>query len=190
MIRKVPLVPTIIVLIAAGIMVRLGFWQLDRLHQKEALIARYAQAQTIGGDVEWPNPEQYEGALYRHSSLNCTRIRGIDAVAGQSATGKSGWAHIARCQHDGAGVADVALGWSTSPRSPKWEGGEVSGIIGPHGRVVKLVASPPQAGLEQLTAPDPRDIPNNHLAYAVQWFLFALTALVIYVLALRRRRQG
>ena len=30
-------------------------------------------------------------------------------------------------------------------------------------------------------------MPNNHLAYAVQWFLFALTALVIYAIALRKR---
>ena len=47
--------------------------------------------------------------------------------------------------------------------------------------------APPQAGLTQLAAPDPRDVPNNHLSYAVQWFLFAVTALVIYGLALRKR---
>jgi len=29
--------------------------------------------------------------------------------------------------------------------------------------------------------------PNNHLSYAIQWFFFAATALVIYVLALRKR---
>jgi surfeit locus 1 family protein len=31
-------------------------------------------------------------------------------------------------------------------------------------------------------------VPNNHLSYAVQWFLFAAIASVIYVLAVRRRR--
>ena len=40
-----------------------------------------------------------------------------------------------------------------------------------------------------MAAPDPGDLPNNHLAYAGQWFLFALAAAVIYVLALRRRRR-
>ena len=50
-----------------------------------------------------------------------------------------------------------------------------------------FVAAPPQAGLAQLALPDPRDLPNNHLSYAVQWFLFATTALVIYVLALRKK---
>ena len=35
--------------------------------------------------------------------------------------------------------------------------------------------------------PDPNDIANNHLAYAVQWFFFAFVALVIYAIALRKR---
>ena len=43
-----------------------------------------------------------------------------------------------------------------------------------------LIAQPPPL-------PDPAALPNNHLAYAGQWFFFALTALMIYVVALRRR---
>jgi surfeit locus 1 family protein len=35
--------------------------------------------------------------------------------------------------------------------------------------------------------PSPDNIPNNHLSYAVQWFLFAGIAGVIYALALRQR---
>jgi surfeit locus 1 family protein len=49
------------------------------------------------------------------------------------------------------------------------------------------VADPPLAGLAANARPDPADIPNNHWSYAVQWFLFAGTALVIYALALRKR---
>ena len=53
------------------------------------------------------------------------------------------------------------------------------------------MADPPLAGLAANARPDPRDIPNNHLSYAVQWFLFATTAMVIYLLALRARwRRG
>ncbi|MBM3928735.1 MAG: SURF1 family protein, partial [Sphingomonadales bacterium] len=37
-------------------------------------------------------------------------------------------------------------------------------------------------------APDLSAVPNNHLAYAVQWFLFAVVAAIIYAMALRRRR--
>ena len=80
--------------------------------------------------------------------------------------------------------ADVILGWSRDPKAPAWRGGEVMGVIAPGPR---LVADPPLAGLAANARPDPSDIPNNHLSYAVQWFLFAATALVIYVLAVRKR---
>ena len=46
------------------------------------------------------------------------------------------------------------------------------------------------AGLDANARPDPATIPNNHLSYAIQWFLFALTALVIYGIALRKRMQS
>ena len=89
-----------------------------------------------------------------------------------------------------ANRATVAPFQHIDPAFPEWTGGEVSGFIGPQGEGVKLVAAPAQAGLADLAAPDPNDIPNNHLAYAVQWFFFALTALVIYWLALRRKWRG
>ena len=50
-----------------------------------------------------------------------------------------------------------------------------------------LVADRPLVGLAANTQPDVGLVPNNHLAYAVQWFLFAGVAASIYVLALRRR---
>ena len=84
--------------------------------------------------------------------------------------------------------ADVVLGWSRSPEVVEWEGGFVAGTVVPTGELgFKIVADPPLAGLQPMAKPDPGDLPNNHLAYAGQWFFFALTALVIYVLALRRR---
>jgi surfeit locus 1 family protein len=50
-----------------------------------------------------------------------------------------------------------------------------------------LIAAEPVAGLAANPAPDLKSVPNNHLAYAVQWFLFAGVAVVIYILALRRK---
>ncbi|NWN33535.1 SURF1 family protein, partial [Klebsiella michiganensis] len=44
-------------------------------------------------------------------------------------------------------------------------------------------------GLVPTARPDLSSVPNNHLSYAVQWFLFALVASVIYVLALKWRRK-
>ncbi|MFN5781065.1 MAG: SURF1 family cytochrome oxidase biogenesis protein, partial [Novosphingobium sp.] len=46
MIRRLPIIPTVFVLAAVGVMIVLGFWQLDRRAQKEAMLARYAAAQT------------------------------------------------------------------------------------------------------------------------------------------------
>ena len=45
--RRVPIFATIVVLAAAAVMVALGVWQLQRLEQKEALLARYAAAEGI-----------------------------------------------------------------------------------------------------------------------------------------------
>ena len=58
-------------------------------------------------------------------------------------------------------------------------------------RELMLVANTPAAGLAANEMPSIEAIPNNHLAYAVQWFLFAGIAVIIYLLALRRRaRKG
>ncbi len=182
------MVATLVVALAVATMISLGLWQLRRLEGKEAQLARYAQAQRMSADMAWPRgPADYEGALYHHSTLDCLRVRTIDTTAGHAVSGETGWAHIARCEVAGGGTAEVALGWSREPKTPDWQGGSVAGFIGPYRGGVKLVVTPPQAGLEQLALPDPRDVPNNHLSYAVQWFLFALTALVIYVLALRKK---
>ena len=88
------------------------------------------------------------------------------------------------CKLADGGTARVALGWSRDPKDPVWNGGVVQGVVAPGPR---LVADPPLAGLQANFRPDPADIPNNHLSYAVQWFLFAATALVIYAIALWKR---
>ena len=195
MIRRVPLLPTLIVLIAVGIMIRLGFWQIDRMHQKEALLARYAAAESYSADIA---PSQLAGdrdaVLYRHTAFNCGQVGARSAIAGLSAKGESGIAHTVQCQAatDGASLpVTVTLGWSSNPAPPRWDGGEVAGIVAPMGKTgVRVVADPPLAGLEANARPDPKDLPNNHWSYAIQWFLFAATALVIYGLALRKRLWG
>jgi surfeit locus 1 family protein len=167
-------------------MIALGIWQLGRAEWKGELIARYGQAQSMSSEVPWPRSEtDLEQSLFRWSGFTCERVLGMRSGAGTSARGEKGWRHVARCAIDGGGDAEVALGWSQGPQAPQWQGGEVRGIIAPGG---VLQAAQPVPGLAPLAPPDPNDLPNNHLAYAGQWFFFALTALVIYVLALRRRR--
>lgn len=185
--RRVPLVPTLIVAAAVATMIGFGVWQLRRAEWKADLIARYEQAQAMSSSVAWPRSgTDLERSLFRWSQFECERVLGIRSGAGTSARGEKGWRHTARCAIDGGGEAEVALGWSFTPQPPEWPGGEVSGIIGPGGVLYTAQVAP---GLRPLAPPDPGDLPNNHLMYAGQWFFFALTALVIYVLALRRRNR-
>lgn len=192
MTRKIPIFPTLLVAAAVATMIALGVWQLQRLKWKEGLIARYSQAQAMSAAVPWPRSEAaLEQSLFRWSGFDCQRVLGLRVTAATSAKGESGVAQIARCTIDGGGEAEVALGWSLPTQEVHWSGGRVDGVIGPGGKlggVLHLVR--PVEGLEPLAPPDPSEVPNNHLAYAGQWFFFALTALVIYGLALRRRWRG
>jgi len=188
LLRRLPVLPTVIVLVAVGIMIRLGVWQLDRLEEKEALLERYAAAVSDPRIVEWPAGEDgFESQLYRRARLSCPSVTDRSVIAGKNAMSRAGVAQVVTCRLADGRTALVALGWSLDPAATDWQGGEVVGIIAPGPR---LVADPPLAGLEANAQPDPSEIPNNHFAYAVQWFLFAATALVIYALAVRKRLRG
>lgn len=185
---RIPVLPTMLVLAGVAIMIGLGVWQLGRLEQKEALLARYAAARSMSADVPFPQSESAaEQVYYRHTRVDCREVTDVIGKAGANAKGEAGVAHHAACRLVGGGTADIVLGWSRDPASPDWRGGEAMGVIAPGPR---LVADPPLAGLERNAVPDPSEIPNNHLAYAVQWFFFAATALVIYGLAVRKRLCG
>jgi surfeit locus 1 family protein len=192
MLRRLPVIPTVLVLIAVGMMIRLGLWQLDRLHEKEALLAGYAATRSMSADAPWPrDAAQAERVFYRHARIRCLRVGTVTPMAGTSAKGVAGLSQVATCDLADGGKANVVLGWSRDPAPRKWDGGEVSGIIAPGGDAgPRLIADPPLAGLEASARPDPSSIPNNHLSYAVQWFLFAFVALMIYALAVRKRLAG
>ncbi|MFN2260184.1 MAG: SURF1 family protein [Parasphingopyxis sp.] len=189
---RLPLIPTILVALAVAVMVGLGFWQLDRKAEKEALLAEYEAASAMP-PVAFPEPPD-RGLLYRRATGMCIEPVGWRAVAGRNRAGEAGWQHVAACRTgggEGPGMQLVA-GWSRSMEPPAgWRGGEVTGIIARDPEyIIRLVAEQPVAGLEAAARPDPGDIPNNHLLYAIQWFAFAAIALVIYLLALRRRARG
>ena len=190
--RQLPIVPTIIVLAAVATMIALGIWQLGRADEKATLIAHYEAVSADGGRVDWPtNAQQAAERLYRLALVECVEVLSRRTAAANSAEGQRGLAQIASCRLADGSEADIALGFTRDPVEGDWPGGEIQGIIAPGPR---LVAMPPVAGLQPLAAPDPRDLPNNHMAYAGQWFFFALTALVIYFLAIRKklaeRREG
>lgn len=194
---------TLVVAIAVAAMIALGLWQLRRLHWKEALIARYSAAADLP-PVAFPDRYPVTDAvLFRHASAQCPKVTGWAIEAGRSRAGTPGWRHIATCATPpGRPAVRVNLGVSDRPTAPAWAGGAVSGIITwapQHDSLIArmlgrapppepmIVAEQPAPGLAAAMPPSVADIPNNHLSYAVQWFLFAATAVVIYALALRRR---
>lgn len=183
--RRVPILPTIIVLIAVGVMIRLSLWQVERLHEKDTMMARYTAAQASLAQMPFPSgPAGVEAALYHRTSIECISTANPTSRSGRNANGDAGIAQIVTCKTVTGSNVEVVLGLAQTPAIVPWSGGTVTGWIAPG---PKLVADPPLAGLAANARPDPNDIANNHLAYAVQWIFFALVALGIYAIALRKR---
>ena len=191
MFRRLPVIPTIIVLAAVALMIALGVWQLQRAKWKEGILSRYARAEKLP-PVEFPTAPLRDDQLplFRHATGVCLRPIGQRAVAGENRAGEPGYVHIVDCATgaEGPGMS-VEVGWSKNPNiAIKWPGGPVSGIIAPDRKTrMRLVAATAPPGLEPSAPPSIDQIPNSHRSYAVQWFLFALIAAVIYGLALRKK---
>lgn len=202
--RRVPVVPTIVVALAVATMIALGLWQLlDRRPQKLAFLERIERNPVLP-PVAFPRAPD-DAQLFRRSSAFCLPPVAI-TLAG---AGGAGYRAIATCRTDAAGPGTVVqLGTTRDPAAhPTWTGGAVSGYIShaPDSRSLigtlfhhepprmMLIADRPPLGISskpQLSpnpAPNIDAIPNNHLAYAGQWFFFAAVASIIYAIALRHR---
>lgn len=196
---RLPLVPTLMVAVMVPVMIGLGFWQLQRAEWKAGLLAELA----AGRDLP-----RLEIAPPLAGNLDFRRVRvRVDCPAqtpqgraGRSADGRTGYATVLLCRAAGEDIL-LDAGWSVSPTA--W-----TGIKGPwppagptiiDGMLVKTGKARPRYTLVSETAPPPLlpsappssdTIPNNHMGYAVQWFAFAVTLLIIYGVYVRRRRAA
>jgi surfeit locus 1 family protein len=202
--KRIPIFATLVVVAAAAAMIALGIWQLERKTQKEALLAQLAA--NFGKPVmAFPRLPVGDENLFRRATTNCLEVTGWRRQGGRSAKGMTGTRQIAECRTGAEGpLLLVDMGVSRDPRfKPDWKGGPVTGTIthAPDPRPIivtafdsrpkalMLISEVPAPGLEPTAKPELSSVPNNHLAYAVQWFLFALVALVIYLLALHYRQK-
>jgi surfeit locus 1 family protein len=198
-VKRLPVLATFMVLVAVAIMAGLGFWQLARAQQKDSLLSRY-QANLAAPPVFIRDRVDLERHLFRRASVLCpgpkpTRTAGA---------GRFGFRLLADCLTlDGGATLAVQLGTSRALARPDWPGGRVTGYLAfaPDNRSLlrqlfdhrptgpMIVADPPLLSLAANPGPSLEEVPNNHRSYAFQWFAFALTALIIYGLALRGRER-
>lgn len=202
---RFPPIPTLIVGLAIAAMIALGIWQLDRRTEKLAAIELYA-ANLHQPEMAFPWPPVGDANLFRRTRAMCLEVTGWQKQGGRAADGATGWRQIAECRRNIEGpVLLVDMGLTTDPKfQPAWKGGEVAGTIthAPDHRPLlaglfdstpkqlMLISERAAPGLVPTARPDLSSVPNNHLSYAVQWFLFALVAAVIYVLALKWRKKA
>ncbi|MBB5711425.1 SURF1 family cytochrome oxidase biogenesis protein [Sphingomonas xinjiangensis] len=198
--RRVPIIPTLLVMLAVAAMIGLGVWQLaDRRPKKLAFLEQLA-ANPAKPPIAFPRTTD-DRLLFRRVSAMC-----LQPLSGRiEGAGAAGFRWIVECRTgaEGPGMT-VQLGTTRDPLAkPVWKGGMVQGYLShaPDSRPMvaalfdhtpqrlMLVADTPPPGLAANAAPDLSSVPNNHLAYGVQWFLFAAVATVIYVLALRLRNR-
>ncbi|WP_375243660.1 SURF1 family cytochrome oxidase biogenesis protein [Sphingomonas parapaucimobilis] len=196
--KRLPIVPTLIVGLAVAAMIALGLWQLlDRLPQKEAYLAQLAAnpARPVIAFPLFPD----DSLLFRRTVADCHPPVAIR----RAGAGAAGFRLIATCSVP-QGSMQVQLGTTHDPRAVSdWPGGRLTGYVShaPDSRSLLqsafdhrpqdmlLVTDSPIPGLDANPRPGISGIPNNHLAYAVQWFLFAAIAAIIYVLAVIRRNR-
>jgi len=200
--RRLPVFPTIVVAAAIAVMIGLGIWQLQRAAWKDRLIAEYAAAANMPAlDLDPLLDRAGDTALpplaFRRVLVTCSaRDAAPDLRGGRSLAGAGGYSYFVPCRPGADGLGGrliVNAGWTPLPDGDRRVtlGGIVAGRLGAveDGRPITLTSAGAAPPLLASAAPAIGDIPNNHLAYAFQWFFFAAAALVIYALALRRRRS-
>jgi surfeit locus 1 family protein len=185
--KRLPVVPTLMVAVMLPVLIALGLWQLQRAQWKDALLERLVANSTAPLVDLVALPREADG--FRHVRVVCTGTQalGIGGAAPTTA-GFGGFRHTARCMRP-AGDLIVSLGVARDPglkvpqAGPATFVGRLIPSEGPGGfLLVSDVAAP---GLVAEAPPTTDILPNNHLSYAGQWFGFAGVLALIYAIYLR-----
>ncbi|TZG27780.1 SURF1 family protein [Sphingomonas montanisoli] len=202
--KRIPILPTLIVVAAVATMIWLGLWQIRRAEWKEGMLATYAAA--VGKDpiAAVPADDAIDGVAFRRAHVACTVTTAPIQQGGRNQRSETGFRNFVGCALADGRTMMADIGWSGISAKPVPPGkGAALASIGrlvpdpelgrrvltgaAHPLPVLVVLEMPAAGYQASLPPEIGDIPNNHRSYAVQWFLFAAVAVIIYVIALRRR---
>ena len=200
---RLPLIPTVITAAGVLILCALGRWQLERREWKADLIAR-AEASR---DLPPVSPAEFRAAMagdvsvqYRQATIGCHPgpKKPYDLRPGSSASGTSGFFVLVSCRPNDLPPDIVAVaGWTRRVDVKDLTltlDHELSGTIieNPYGKAPNrprfmLIPDTAIAPLERPAQPQAADLPDNHLAYAMQWFGLAAALAAIFGVWLRRR---
>jgi surfeit locus 1 family protein len=198
--RRVPVFASLVVAAAVATMIALGIWQLRRAQWKEGLLAQYGEAASMPAvdlDPLLDGRTALPPLSFRRALVSCDATDAdADIHAGRNLHDVVGQVYVIPCRPGASGLAGrirVNMGWSERPDAPRRLSlhGIVAGrlsVVGEDGPII-LTSATAQPPLAPSQPPAIDSIPNNHLSYAFQWFFFAASALVIYVLALRLRNR-
>ncbi len=203
MIRRMPILPTLITMIGVLILCGLGRWQLERREWKHRKIAELAAAPHLPP----VSPGEFSRALAREHSIQYRRAeischggakKPYDLRPGASFGGTSGYFVLFSCRPNDRPPDIVAVAGWTRRLDVRDQtvvlDSELKGIIieRPYGDepgrpAFMLIPDQPIAPFGRPRQPVAADLPDNHLAYAGQWFGLAIALSAIYGLWLRKR---
>src|SRR4051794_15040493 len=119
MIRRLPVIPTIVVAALVVGCIWAGMWNLGRVHVHRAELQK-AQAASRLPPVTFPTTPIRDQQLpvYRFASGNCLRAVHRRTDVGESQSGEPGFAIIFDCATgaEGPGMS-VQVGWSKNPNA-------------------------------------------------------------------------
>lgn len=184
------------------VLIALGFWQLERREWKHAMIAELQRAPALPAVA----PREFFAGIvgekslqFRRATVDCRpgRVTPYDLKGGTSANGEGGYLVLVSCGARPRPEIVVVAGWTLRPDAVKslivdrsFTGTVIERPYGdtigrPHFMLIPQDSVPP---LMPSRIPTVGDMSDNHLSYALQWFAFAATLVIIYFIYLRRWR--
>lgn len=202
--RRKDVAGLIVAILIAGTCVRLGIWQISRLHERRALNA--------GIEARGRLPVLAVTGTEPLDSVEWRRVRAAGVYdftrervwTGRTFEGVPGVALLTPLRLANGGVVWVNRGWVPSPDAAqvdtgRWREPDSAAVVGvavEHAGVPFLVEDslPPRATGGQVIRrwPPPSLSEGPHLSYVIQWFSFAAIILggSLVLFAKRRSRAG